>query len=101
MDDTQYAGTLTVRFRPAGPSSTVVVKETTTASSTWKSVRRSALGRLEVQRDRHACYFELGNEYECELTNDMLCRFSSPEDGTMIVANSSFATGMLDFILLL
>lgn len=45
---THCAGTSTAMFRPADPSSTAAVKETTTASFTWRSVRRSALGRQKV-----------------------------------------------------
>lgn len=61
MDDTLCDGTLTVRLRPAGLLSTAAVKETATVSSTWKSVRRPALGRPKVDSHIHN-YFSIGIE---------------------------------------
>lgn len=49
VENTLCAGTLTVSFRPAGPSSTAAVEATRTASSTRRSVRRSASGKPKVQ----------------------------------------------------
>lgn len=50
VDGTLCAGTLTVRFRHVGPSSTAAVKETATASFTRRSVRRSVSGRPKVHK---------------------------------------------------
>lgn len=98
VDDTPCAGTLTVRFRPAGPSFTAAVEATTTASSTWRTVRRSASGKPKVQNHIvHSHRFM--PDIDCGLNNHLLiCRSSSFEDSTVIVAHSSSAAGMLAFL---
>lgn len=58
MDDTLCAGISTVRLRPADPSSTAAVRATTTAFCIWRSVRRSAFLRQEVQHARTHRWFD-------------------------------------------
>lgn len=59
VESTLCAGTLTVRFKPAGPSSTAAVTETTTVSFTRRSVKRRVSGRLKVQIETQTHYFKL------------------------------------------
>lgn len=78
VESTLCAGILTDRLKPAGPSSTAAVKEMTTVSFTWRSVKRPVLGRLMVQIEARHRHTSLSPVYNASrLTVDLLCRFSS------------------------
>lgn len=88
VSDTLCAGTSTVTLEPAGLSFTVAAKETTIASSSRRTVKRSASGKLKVGEETQTNF---KSNIQQIRANNLFCRSSSWNDGTMIVRNSSSA----------